>query len=92
MRAVRRRDRRVGRDLNERIASVPIASSEEMTKMAEQLWQALDGRGWYVMFKHMDEDGSGTLDRREIRDALDRMGVALSKRELIEVMEFFGCG
>jgi len=41
-------------------------------------------------FRDLDADGSGTLDRTEIRDALDRVGVQLSRKELVEVMEFFG--
>ncbi|KAH8045667.1 Ca2-binding protein [Aureococcus anophagefferens] len=40
----------------------------------------------------MDADGSGTLDRGEIRATLERLGVRMSRSELIDVMEFFGAG
>ncbi|KAJ8612675.1 hypothetical protein CTAYLR_002135, partial [Chrysophaeum taylorii] len=42
------------------------------------------------VFEDLDEDGSGSLDRREIRVALERIGVSLTRSELMGVMDFFG--
>lgn len=44
------------------------------------------------VFEDLDRDGSGTLDRHEIRQALHNVGVNLSRSELIDVMDFFGQG
>ena len=44
------------------------------------------------VFRDMDADRSGTLDRGEIRATLEKLGVRMSRSELIEIMEFFGAG
>jgi len=44
------------------------------------------------VFEDMDRDGSGTLDRREVDATLKRLGVNLSRSELIDVMVFLQGG
>ena len=63
--------------------------AEEVERCARTRGGDLDLRG---VFKDMDSDGSGTLDRGEIRAMLDKLGVRLSRSELIDIMEFFGAG
>ena len=65
-------DRRVGRDLLERIQSVPMASQEEMVSLAEQLQGSLDDHrsgSWFLLFREMDEDGSGRISYSELKSA-----------------------
>ncbi|KAH8049578.1 Ca2-binding protein [Aureococcus anophagefferens] len=63
--------------------------AEEIERCARTRGGDLDLGG---VFRDMDADGSGTLDRGEIRATLERLGVRMSRSELIDVMEFFGAG
>ena len=86
-------DRRVGRDLIQRIQSVtpasqvrlsspppplspptslcplplPPASQEELAELAELFHHSLDGRAWFVLFKAVDDDGSGRISYAELK-------------------------
>ena len=74
----------------DRVATYAVRKlAEEVERCSRTKQGDLDLAG---CFRDLDADGSGTLDRTEIRDALDRVGVQLSRKELVEVMEFFGAG
>lgn len=62
---------------------------QEVERCAKTRRGDLDFRG---VFQEMDTDGSGTLDRTELRAVLDKLGVRLSRSELIDIMDFFGKG
>lgn len=63
--------------------------AEEVERCARNRHGDLDVRR---VFHDMDVDGSGTLDRTEIRDALDKLGCHLSRSEILDIMDFFGQG
>lgn len=63
--------------------------AEEVERCARNRHGDLDVRR---VFHDMDMDGSGTLDRTEIRDALDKLGCHLTRSEILDIMDFFGQG
>ena len=72
------------------------AATYAVRRLAEEIERGARTRGGDLdlggVFRDMDADGSGTLDRGEIRATLERLGVRMSRSELIDVMEFFGAG
>ncbi|KAJ1446759.1 hypothetical protein M885DRAFT_545359 [Pelagophyceae sp. CCMP2097] len=62
---------------------------EEVARCAKTRRGGLDLQG---VFKDMDSDHSGTLDRGELRNVLENIGVKLSRSEVVDVMDFFGKG
>lgn len=73
-----------------RSAPYPVRKlAQEVERCARTRSGGMDVR---KVFEDLDRDGSGTLDRHEIRIALERMGVSLTRSELIDVMDFFGLG
>ena len=64
----------------DRVATYAVRKlAEEVERCSRTKQGDLDLAG---CFRDLDADGSGTLDRTEIRDALDRVGVQLSRKKL----------
>jgi len=75
-------------DRGDRVATYAVRKlAEEVERCSRTKNGTLDLAG---CFRDLDADRSGTLDRTEIRDALERVGVELSRKDLVEVMDFFG--
>ena len=86
-------DQRVGRDLIERIASLPKADDEEVRRLSAMMNQKLhlvaapDGaHGWFHLFRHIDDDGSGRISflelERAVRQSLGLPRSALGDKKL----------
>jgi len=81
-------DQRVGRDLTAKIAAedVPKATEDEVRRLSELFNQQLqafhpDARNFFVLFKHIDVDGSRRISFKEL-ERLIRDELRVSKAEL----------
>lgn len=84
-------NQRIGKDLTAAIMSddVPRATDEEVRKFSELLNKQLerfhpDARNFFVLFKHIDVDGSRRISYRELSQLI-REELRLKKSELPEV-------
>ena len=82
-------DRRVGRDLNARLAEIAPAGEGEVTELSRLLNERLSAyadpqaREWFRLFRHMDDDGTGRISYREL-EGMVRDELRLSSTDLSE--------
>lgn len=77
-------DRRVGRDMTERVKNVTPASQEECAVIAALFHNCLEGKSWFWLFRTIDEDGSGRISFLELKRGCRNI-LNLSQQKLPDV-------
>ena len=65
-------DRRVGRDVTRQLEMIPPAMQPEVEQLSRLINDKMSifadprARGWFRMFKHLDDDGTGRISFKEV--------------------------